>query len=79
LDGIDLDWQETERTRTEDAAVWNRLLPVYAFATGPLVIRQPDRHPWQQTSTTNRNARLIADESVRRNGDRGNRPYFTSL
>jgi len=65
LGGIDLDWHESKRTRTDDAAVQNRLLPFYGFAAGPLMIRQPASHPWRQTSTTNGNAWLIADEDVR--------------
>jgi hypothetical protein len=64
LGGIDLSWPDTELAATEDDAVRNCLLPFYGFAAGPLTIRQPDRHPWRQTSTTSGNAWFIADENV---------------
>jgi hypothetical protein len=64
LGGIDLPWPDTELASTEDDAVRHRLLPFYGFAAGRLTIRHPDRHPWRQTSTTNGNAWLIADEDV---------------
>lgn len=64
IGGIDLDRPQTKRTRNEDAAVQNGLLPFYGFATGPLTVQQPRSHPWRQTSTTNRNAGFVADEDL---------------
>lgn len=50
--------------RIEDLTVQNRLLTFYGFAAGPLTVRQPDCHPWQQVSTTSGYAWFIAAAAV---------------